>query len=213
MRYTAAALVLLGTGSIASAQEVRLAATQAWTNHRLLGDARGVAAGAAVVWIPALALRITVSNLGHDQARTGRTCTGLLPPDPAECPVEPIEDETSVSGVVAGLAVTVARRGNVALALIPSTGVFWARTTSEGRQTGNQLSGTGSMIGFAAGAELSLIPNAAWPVALHAGVHAGTMRPNDDVAVADGYDPFISSIAITRAEIGFSVRIPRRSPR
>jgi hypothetical protein len=212
MRHSIAVLILLGVGSIAGAQEVRLAATQAQTSHRLLGDPRGVVAGVAVPWGPALAVRITVNHLGYEQTRTGSTCTGLVR-DPSACGVEPIEDATSMSGVTLGLVVTLARSRNVALALIPSAGAFLLRTESDGLQTGNQLSGASAMLAFAAGLELSVTPRPVWPVALHIGVHAGTMQPTDKVAVADGYSPFIDSIRINRAEVGFAVRIPRRPSR
>jgi hypothetical protein len=215
MRYAAVALVLLGTASVARAQdvEVRLALTQARTNHRLLGDPGGPVAGAALALSSVFALRVTVNHLAHDQTRTGRACAGLLPPDPAECPVESIQYETSMSGVALGLVATVARRGNLALAIVPSAGVFRGRSKAEGLQTGNQLSGTNSMIGFAAGVELSVVPHAPWPVALHVGVHAGRMLPGDDAPTVDGYNPFIDSIRITRAEVGLAIRIPRRAPR
>ena len=212
MRHAAVVLVvLLVTASAASAQELRLAGTLARTNHRLLGDPRGLAVGAAVPWRGALAWRVTANYLAHDQVRTGRACPGLIPPEPA-CPIESIEDASSVGGVALGLVATVAHRGNVALAVIPGVGVFRARAKSEGRQTGNRLSAASTMIGVAAGIELSVVPQASWPVTLHVGAHSGIMAGTEDAPV-DGYAPFYGSIRVSRAEIGLALRIPRAGSR
>jgi hypothetical protein len=210
MRYEAAVLILIGTGSIASAQGISAAGTQAQTSHRLLGDPRGVVAGASLAWTPVFAWRVTYSHLGHDQTRAGRACAGLLPPDPALCPVESIEDAVTMRGVALGLAATVARRGNLALAVIPSAGVFRVRSMSEGHQTGNQLSAAKLMIGFGVGAELSIVPHPPWPVTLHVGTHAGIMAGPDE-EVADGYTPFNDAIRVARVELGLTVR-RRRTP-
>ena len=149
MRYTAALLILLGTGSIARAQEASVAGAQMRTNDRLLGDLGGIAAGATWAWSPVFAWRVTYNHLGRDQARMGVACAGLLPPDPALCPVETIDDDVTAKGVALGLVTTVARRGSLALSVIPSAAFFGVRSTSEGRQTGNRLSAAESMIGFA----------------------------------------------------------------
>jgi hypothetical protein len=209
MRYTAALLILLGTGSIASAQQAGIAGAQMRTNDRMLGDLGGIAAGATWAWSPVFAWRVTYNHLGRDQTRTGVACAGLLPPDPVLCPVETIDDDVAVRGVALGLVTTVARRGSLALSLIPSAGFFGVRSTSEGRQTGNRLSAAESMIGLGLGAELSVFPHPTWPVAVHVGAHAGLMGGLGPDPV-DGYSPFDDAPRVARLELGIS--IGRRRP-
>jgi hypothetical protein len=203
MRHIAALAMLLSAGSTVEAQEMWLAATVAQSNHRILGNPGGIAGGATFPLQPRFAFRVAYSLLDSDQTRVGSTCTGLVL-DPAECAQEPIDDAATLQGVMFGLVGTVARRGRVALRMIPSASVVRVRAISRGLRTGRELTASSAMIGFGVGAELWMTPNTQWPLALHVGGHVGMVSGRDQ-AIVDGYSPFTDDIRLTRVDVGFSV--------
>lgn len=206
-RCLAVAAALAAAPATASTQQVWISASAGRTSHRLLPGPRGPDAGVAWRLNEWLAARVGAYHLTDRQTRVGSTCSGLIL-DPAECVAESIDDRSALAGFTLGLAATVARRGRISLALIPSVSVGRVQSDSRGERTGRRLEGSSAVGGISGGAELSVVPSVRWPLALRVGAHTGVVRPPATGYVADGYSPFMDAIRVRRFEIGVSVWKP-----
>lgn len=208
MRLGALVLILLGSGSLAEAQEAWLSATVGQSTHALFSRPAGIAGGITLPLRGALAFRVSYNLLDHTSSRFARACGGLIPPPPA-CPEEWIDDATALRGLSFGLVTEVSRRQKATLALIPMASVAGVRSTGRGRQTGNSIRASEPLLGFGGEAQVSYRPSPRWPVALHASAQLSWLGSVVD-ASSDGYAPFSEGLRLTRVDLGVSIGRRRR---
>ncbi|MFN2564026.1 MAG: hypothetical protein ABR499_03335 [Gemmatimonadaceae bacterium] len=205
-RIAAVALLLAGVGPYADAQQLWLSAIDGQSSHPLVRNPRGPSAGVTWPFHHRYAIRAAYYFLDHRETRVGSTCVGLVL-DPAECPAERVGDRSTLNEVVVGMVATMVRRGGFFVGVIPSASFVSVQAKSRGEQTGRTLEASELMLGFGVGVELTLVPQARWPIAFHVGAHTGMLAGRSE-AIVDGYSPFTDGMRLTRLEVGISLWKP-----
>jgi len=214
-RLLAAITILAAAGSIANAQQFAdaeqlwISASQLRSSHHLIPSPHGLGAGLTFPIGQRFALRVGYHRLNDEHTRVGAVCGGFIL-DPSECVEERINDSGTLNGFVVSGVGTVARRGRVSFALLPSLSLVTARAVSRGQETGRWLSASNFMVGVGGGAELSILPRVGWPVAFHLGAQLAAVN-NATPSGLDGWSPFDAGFRTARVELAASIWKPGRA--
>lgn len=204
--FLAALAILAVTGPVANAQHFWIAASQVRSSHDLIPSPHGLGAGLTFPISPRLAVRVGYHRLNDQNTRVGAVCGGFIL-NPSECVEEPINDSGTLNGFVVSAVGTVARRGRVSFALLPSLSLLSARAVLRGQESGRSLSASNVMLAIGGGAELSIVPRPSWPVAFHLGAQLAAVN-NVAPSGLDAWAPFDAGFRTARVELAASVWKP-----
>ncbi|MGQ0648085.1 MAG: hypothetical protein ACT4P7_10970 [Gemmatimonadaceae bacterium] len=204
-----ALLLAMSSVTALGAQELRLAAVQAWTSDPLWADPRGWSLGFQYPASDRLGLRVGVSAASSRQERTGIPCAGLIPP--TGCAPESLEDHGRLLDLRLGVAGTVMRRERIALDV--AADVHWIEGTSDTRapQSGRALSASQGYWGPGIGVDLRFTPRPGGALGLFLAAQAVWWKPRDVEACCDRYMPFTETVRAPTLSAGVSWAVRLRA--
>jgi hypothetical protein len=199
--HLVAVLLTLASGPL-RAQEVRVGAAQAWSDHTLLGDPVGVGAFLTFPEGERIRMRLGYEFFSGDLSRTGIPCAGLIPP--GTCAPEPLRQEARMHALSTAVPLALAGRERFRLHLVPGARVGRLSGDTRGLESGRSLSAEETVWGADVGIEAQVVPRPTGPVRLHLAAQRGFLRPFQAERSPDAYEPFRTTISLTRWEVGVS---------
>jgi hypothetical protein len=185
-----------------SGQTVSAGAVQAWPDQSLLGSPLGfrIAVGKP---FDRVGVRLGLELYSDDRQDFGSTCGGFVV-SIEDCAPEPLSDRSHMRALTVQTPIPALSHDRVAIAVVPGVRLSWLGSARTGQITGRTLDADEVVFGVDLGAEVSLVPVAAWPIEIRVGGSLGLLYALRGGSL-DGYDPFTGdAFYVPRMQIALS---------
>lgn len=197
-----ATLASAGVASV-SAQELRLGSVHARTSDDRWGNPSGWGLAFQYPANDYVTLLVGVSATSDRRNRVGQVC--------ANCPTEQLDNHARLLDLRAGLAGTVFRARQVAVAVTGD--LRWVEGTSDTRaqQTARFVSTSPGYWGPSLGVDLSWKPSPAGAFGVFVAAQSVWWRPRNTTGDPDVYDPFTTTVQAPSVSAGISWAVRLRA--
>lgn len=185
------------------AQELRVGAVQAWSDHDLLGSPRGLSVAVGTHLLDHFGIRVGFESYGDDFQSLGSTCVGLIPPN-VDCSGELRREQARMRAVGLATPLSLVSIERLQLSLVPGLRTAWITSEQVGTESGRRRRAEKVMYGYEIGAE-AVVPVSRLPLQFHVSGHVGALHPYQDETAEDGYTPFEQRFGFNRLQIGLSL--------